>query len=163
MGALNLTWIPDRIFDLDEFDNERLIKAFDVIKNNIESGWLIPVDEKGNPVKRKITASAYVSKKASVAEEAMSVIEYEQTKDKKDFDPDELNTVGNTVILGGKYMLRPFLLMHHTRVIQQLKNHAWTMEDIPELELIKRHEHLSSVKAVITKIIWELKHGKRKN
>ena len=59
IGDLKLSWPKEHVFDMDDFDNERLVKAFEAIKYNIEQGWLVPVDRQGNLIKKKFNFAAH--------------------------------------------------------------------------------------------------------
>jgi len=157
IGDLKISWSPNRVINLDDLDADKLIKHFDTIKDNMERGWLVSVDKKGNPIKKmEVTVEKVRGRKQKLAEGMTQVMEYAERKNNPDFNLNEMNEVGSKTIMHGKYELRQFVMLHHFTAMNILKKEKWIEDDLEDLKLIRRHDHRKGIKDFLDGIILKL-------
>ena len=162
ISDLNMVWAMNKVFDLDDIDNELLAKGVDSLQNIVDKGWIVPCDEDGNVKSNKVSIRKVSEERKKELEQRMEIVEYANKRDEPDFDPDELKKIGETFVLGGKVRLKTFLLMHHSSAMRILKSERRTLEDLEGLKLIYRHDHRRAIHEYLRGLIWRIENPKTK-
>ena len=165
IGDLNMTWGKDKVYDIDIFDKVKLIQAQDILRNNVDCGWLLPVDGDGKPltsydvnvVKQKVgdVCDKSVEYASGVSDDDSDVSELLDKVEAKYKGKYELNRIGEKVLFNFDTLKR-LLLTPHTDLLILLNKMDWEEQDLEGLYLIYKHHANAKVKAKIRKIFKRL-------